>query len=659
MEAPSKIAPESVLLLPALETSAFRPEIAALRALAVMSVVLFHLKIEGFKGGFVGVDVFFVISGYLISRIILTDLEAKRFSFAQFYIRRMRRIFPALIFTVVITYIAGALWCSPLMFLDLAKESTHALLSIANIQYWRESHQYFAPNSDELALLHCWSLSAEEQFYLAWPLFLVIAYRIGRVREAVALASILSFVASIWVGRSESSATFFLTPFRTFEFGCGVLVLFVHDIRMANATREVLSAVGILTIVASVLAFRSDMPNLEAAMLVPCLGAAATILAGGKTRTAQLLTRPFVLWIGAISYSLYLCHWPIIFFARFIFGDDADGWLAKILMLAAMFVVAAFMYRFIERRFIQPSEFRAASLPKNAAVFCSIVLPLVAITHTTFVTKGFTWRVTEDQEKLAHLQDFPSFRDIEPVDGPLTFQLVGDSHAIQYLAGLSPLMKRMNIRMNAMGGPGCPILDGLVLKARRRNECIAARDDTLRRIGQDKLPMILALKWMYYDDATVDYQYFDPESPRSDAKGSYGKLEQALRRTLREFVAGGRHILLIGAQVNSSCAINRPRLLPGPLPHAPLKPCPPSTRESAEEATAALNAMLARVIGEWPDRVTLLRPVDYLCDSVCPVVSDGLWLYRDFDHFTVAGSLYMVKHAEAPFMQFLKSTLPQ
>ena len=170
---------------------------------------------------------------------------------------------------------------------------------------------------------------------------------------------------------------------------------------------------------------------------------------------------------------------------------------------------------------------------------------------------------------------------------------------------------------------------------------------------------MFALKWVQYDDDTVDYQYDDLESARSDARGSYRKLEQALRRTLREFVAGGRHILLIGAQVNSSCAINRPRLLPGPLPHAPLKPCPPSTRESAQEATAGLNAMLARVIGEWPDRVTLLRPVDYLCDSVCPVVSDGLWLYRDFDHFTVAGSLYMVKHAEAPFMQFLKSTLPQ
>jgi peptidoglycan/LPS O-acetylase OafA/YrhL len=163
----------------------FRSEIAGLRAIAVVAVVLFHLKITGFDGGFVGVDVFFVISGYLISRNILGDLGRERFSFGQFYVRRMRRIFPALIFTVALTYVAGALWCSALMFLDVAKEGTHALLWISNIQYWRESHQYFAHNSDELALLHCWSLSLEEQFYLLWPVFLVAANRFGRTFEAI------------------------------------------------------------------------------------------------------------------------------------------------------------------------------------------------------------------------------------------------------------------------------------------------------------------------------------------------------------------------------------------------------------------------------------------------------------------------------------------
>src|ERR1700760_2512176 len=177
--------------------SGFRPEIAGLRAIAVVSVVLFHLKMTAFQGGFIGVDVFFVISGYLITRNIPVDLDRQWFSCGQFYIRRMRRIFPALIFTGVLTYVAGALWCSPLMFLDVAKEGTHALLWISNIQYWRESHQYFAPNSDELALLHCWSLSLEERFYLIWPLFIVLAHRFGRTFEAIAVAAVALLMSVI------------------------------------------------------------------------------------------------------------------------------------------------------------------------------------------------------------------------------------------------------------------------------------------------------------------------------------------------------------------------------------------------------------------------------------------------------------------------------
>src|SRR5580700_9953365 len=199
----------------------FRAEIAGLRAVAVIGVVLFHLKVDGFQGGFVGVDIFFVISGYLITRNILADLGRARFSFGQFYVRRTRRIYPALIFTVVMTYVAGALWCSPLMFLDLAKECTHALLSIANIQYWREAQHYFAASSDELALLHVWSLSLEEQFYLIWPVLIVLAHRLGRTFAAIGFLGFASFAAAIMVARSDPSAVFFLMPFRIFEFAIG------------------------------------------------------------------------------------------------------------------------------------------------------------------------------------------------------------------------------------------------------------------------------------------------------------------------------------------------------------------------------------------------------------------------------------------------------
>jgi peptidoglycan/LPS O-acetylase OafA/YrhL len=633
--------------------SHFRAEIAGLRAIAVISVVLFHLKVGGFEGGFVGVDVFFVISGYLITRNILRDLEFDRFSFGQFYIRRTRRIYPALIFTVVVTYVLGALWCAPLMFLDLAKESTHALLSISNIQYWRESRHYFAPNSDELALLHCWSLSAEEQFYLFWPVFIFLAWKSGRTFQMIAAAAVASLVASIIVARADPLAVFFLTPFRIFEFAIGALVLFLEDrFRLSQAAAESLSAAGLIGVIASVLLFKSDLPHLELAYLLPCSGAAATIWARDKTRAAGIITHPVMIGIGAISYSLYLCHWPVIFFARFIFGEVANSPPGVVAMSVVMVAVATAMYFFVERRYIQPSDALPTSFLKYSAAFWSVVLTLVAITHTTFLSKGLAWRLPEAQAELVQLQDFPSARDVEPVDGPIGVELVGDSLAVQYLAGLSPLLKQLNIRLEALGGAGCPILEGVALKAVRREECIKFRDQALKRLSETDLPIIYTQKWAFYDDATIDYAFATGETlpPR---KGSFVKLQLALERTLQTWIARGHRVMLIGGQTLAGCAINRPRLLQGPLPHAPQPPCPARSRAEVERSTASVNQMLLRIQAKWPDKVELLRPEEYFCDQDCPVVKDGIWLYFDYSHFSVAGSKYIISRAAPVVHKFL------
>jgi peptidoglycan/LPS O-acetylase OafA/YrhL len=637
------------------KTTHFRAEIAGLRAIAVISVVLFHLKVAGFEGGFVGVDVFFVISGYLISRNILRDVQGRRFSLGEFYVRRTRRIYPALIFTVVLTYLCGALWCAPDMFLDLSKESTHALLSISNIQYWRESHQYFAANSDELALLHFWSLSLEEQFYLIWPLFIIFAWKCGRVFLIIAAASIVSFLLSVVVAKADPLAAFFLMPLRIFEFGIGALVPFFEArVRLSKIAVESISAAGLLGVVASVLLFRSDMPRLDVAYLLPCIGTAATIWANEKTNAAKMITSPVMVGIGAISYSLYLCHWPVIFFARFIFGEEANSFFGILTMGIVMVAVAMAMYRFVERRFIQSAGSPSAGFLKTAAVFWPVVLTLAAVTHTTFLSKGLPWRLPEAQVELAHLQDFPTFSDLEPVSGPVGVELIGDSLAIQYIAGLSPLMKRLNIRLETLGGAGCPILDGASLKAVRRKECISARDQALERLSETNLPIIYVQKWRFYDDATIDYG-FESEESLPPAKGTYAKLQFAIERTLEQHIARGHRVLLIGDQVYAGCAINRPRLLQGPLPHAPEPPCPARTREVVEQSTASMDEMLSRIQAKWPDKVELLRTVDYFCEEKCPVVKDGVWFYFDNFHFTVAGSRYMVTRAADVFRHFLEA----
>ena len=268
----------------------------------------------------------------------------------------------------------------------------------------------------------------------------------------------VSFVLAVLVANADALASFFLMPFRIFEFGIGALVNFLETkSRPGMLAKESISGAGLVGIIASVLLFKSEMPLLEAGYLLPCIGTAATIWAGDQTKAAKIISSPAMVGLGAISYSLYLCHWPIIFFARFIFGDEAANSGPGVLTLTVVTIaVATAMYFLIERRFTRSSKTPSIGFVKNAAIFGPVVLSLVAITHTTFLSKGFACG-TASPNGAGTFEDFPSGRDLEPVDGPIGIELVGNSLATQYIAGLSPLMKDSNIRLEVLGGAGCPI----------------------------------------------------------------------------------------------------------------------------------------------------------------------------------------------------------
>jgi hypothetical protein len=313
-----------------------------------------------------------------------------------------------------------------------------------------------------------------------------------------------------------------------------------------------------------------------------------------------------------------------------------------------MFAVASAMYALVERRFIQSHDARPVGFLKNTAAFGAVVLPLVALTHATFLWKGFPWRLPQAQAELAYLQDFPSGREMQALDGPLGFELVGDSFALQYTTGLASLAKRWSMRFELLAGSGCPMLFGVQLKSLRWRGCIRARDDVLRRLSETNLPIILTQRWEYYDDATIDYDL----APVTGKEKSYTKLRAALEATLKTLTVGGRRVLVVGAQVEAGCEINHPRLLQGPLPHRPLPPCS-TRRQDVVRDNAPIDLMLAEIVAKLPDRVRLFRPIDYFCDAECPVVKDGVWLYINSTHFSVAGSDYFVGRSEEVFRDFL------
>ena len=199
------------------------------------------------------------------------------------------------------------------------------------------------------------------------------------------------------------------------------------------------------------------------------------------------------------------------------------------------------------------------------------------------------------------------------------------------------------------------MLYGVTLSSHsRRPECVTARDRSLERIRETTTPIILNQFWSFYDDATIEYDSGSTPGLSPQTTGSYQKLERALEKTIEKFAAGGRRVLLIGSQVDANCHFNRSRLYQGPLPHAPLKPCAAGSRQLAEVAGAQMNNLLARVQSKWPDSVQLLKPIEYLCGpSDCPTMHDGLWLYSDRTHFSVAGSRFMAQRVEIPLTHFL------
>ncbi|MBK6489024.1 MAG: acyltransferase [Gemmatimonadetes bacterium] len=379
--------------------SSYRPDIDGLRAIAVVSVILFHLEVRGFGGGFVGVDVFFVISGFLISRNILQDLEGGRFSFARFYLRRARRLFPALLTTLAATFAVGAVVLSPDHLVSLGRSLAAAIVSGSNILFWQEAG-YFDANATVKPLLHTWSLSVEEQFYLVWPLAMVGLWRGGgsrRVLGFLVIAMLLSLVGAEVLWPSDREAVFYLAPFRVAELAIGALCVWVVDrLPKSQWLAEGLGVLGLTAIAFSILRYspRTPFPGMYA--LMPCLGTAALICAKDGRHVLGFLSQPVARVTGLLSYSLYLVHWPILVFVRY----RADGVLtnhgrAAVLVLTVVSAIA--MYLLVEKRYRHATGRATALRPSQFAAACvalAVTLALPAI-HA-WRSGGWTWRMPRE-----------------------------------------------------------------------------------------------------------------------------------------------------------------------------------------------------------------------------------------------------------------------
>ena len=403
----------------------YRTEIDGLRALAVVPVILFHAGFELFSGGFVGVDVFFVISGYLITTILIEDLENQRFSLVSFYERRARRILPALFFVMFACIPFAWMWMLPSQMREFFQSLVAVSLFASNVLFWRESG-YFDAAAEEKPLLHTWSLAVEEQYYVVFPIFLFLAWRYGKNRVfwmIVAMASI-SLLLSEWGWRNKATANFYLAPTRAWELFAGSIAAFIVQ---KNGVRKnnFLALLGLAAIIFSIFAYDESTPFPSLYALVPVLGVVLLILYADKdTLTAKLLGTKALVGIGLISYSAYLWHQPLFAFARIHTGGSAEGWL-MFWLSALSLLLAYFSWKFIESHFRNKLKVNAKSI-----LYLSIIGILLFISAGLYV--HFNWKKIDS----GHLNPYNKLRNVE-LGGYIADNSVLQKQSWDILRGLS------------------------------------------------------------------------------------------------------------------------------------------------------------------------------------------------------------------------------
>lgn len=636
----------------------YRPDIDGLRAVAVLAIIFFHLDLPPFHGGYVGVDIFFVISGYLITSIILREIAAGRFSIIRFYERRVRRILPALAVVLVATLAVGGLLLGPTDFAELARSAVATSLFGSNV-FFLLGAGYFEGVSESKPLLHTWSLAVEEQFYILFPAVLLVIARRAAARYTPWLAgmTVLSFAACVWMTAQNPNAAFYLIPFRAWELLVGsMLALAVLPTVSSSRGRDLLAAAGLVCIGASVFAFTRSTPFPGAAAALPVLGSALVIHAGigGQGRVSRLIAvRPLV-FVGLISYSLYLWHWPVVVYAKYwLINEPTDA--ERAVMLIATFALAALSWRYVEkpfrdrRRLEQRAVFRLAAAAFGVIISASLAaawsggLPGRDRGHDlqAIAVSDPGWEHWKDCADRALDEGAPlELCALGGPDAPASFLLWGDSHALAMASAVNLSATSTGVSGVLATRTACPPLLDIDRPGdddcRRFNEAVLAYVEADPGIDT----VILAARWALSWHGT---RYGDEEGSEvqlADADGAPAENPELLERGLERSVAAleqlGRRVVLVrqvpevGEDVPSA---NYAARLSGRDVEALIAP----TRAAYERRTGAVHARLEAIAS---GRAAVLDPGAVLCGARrCRVTLDGLPLYRDDNHLSLRGCM--------------------
>lgn len=633
----------------------YRPEIDGLRAVAVLPVILFHAGIGAFSGGYVGVDVFFVISGYLITSIILTERREGVFSIWGFYERRARRILPALYLVVIASLPFAWAWMWPEMLAEFSRSVAATALFISNVHFW-ETADYFAADTDLKPLLHTWSLAVEEQFYLVFPLLLILIGASNKPRSGLLLSllALLSLLLCEWGWRHEPDANFYFTLSRFWELLVGSLCAIVLFARMPYSN-NVLAALGLALIVFAVVTFEEALPFPSLYTVVPVVGTALIILfAGQGSATARLLSSRFLVSIGLMSYSAYLWHQPIFAFVRI--RSPQEPTLAIMLVASAFVIGLAYLsWRYVEQPFRRRNK---PILPSRRAVFLASGIAMASlVVFGAFVDRsgGAPFRAAPNGVKYSELSldsklapnpglDYACMTDLASAlaapecrtnDTPSVL-LWGDSHAMHLGLWLAQSDSADAIGVQQITKSQCfPILniaDGQ-MSTPHGQDCITFNNDVFDWVSKQEGISTVVLSSPFNTTSVLRNR----EGNLVENSDNNFALKQ-LVRTVDALHSLGKRVVVVSSPPNNGNDLGM-CLLTSSLWSKHLSPCDFTTQEFSSWLVRSYR-LLKRV----EDYVPVVFLDQLMCsDGVCATSDDAIFLYRDANHLSVEGAIALGK----------------
>ena len=640
-------------------SDAFRPDINGLRAWAVMAVVLYHFGVPGFQGGFVGVDIFFVISGFLMTGIIVKGVSRASFSFIDFYLARAKRIIPALLAVCLTLLILGWFFLPSTDYKSLASHSVYSLLFVSNIEYWL-SAGYFDAESHEKWLLHTWSLSVEWQFYMLLPFILWAPWKIKPSKRVLigvlTLLALLSFAASAHYSSTYPTASFYLLHTRAWELMTGGLIWLLPSTQLSQRIRYSLTMLGLGLVAIAIWALNKDAvwPGTWAAL--PVIGTALVIWS--QQRTA-LTHHRIAQWLGDRSYSLYLWHWPV--FVTLVLLEQRYEPVALAAGIGLSLVLGALSYRWIE----QPTRTTLSSL-RGARSWITLISAGAVVSAAAVVVwkfSGFPERLPKavemtaseqtnknERSEICHLRTGTTPKECEYGSHKSKILLIGDSHAQVLVSSLSASLPDFTIVQLTYAG--CPFIEGMkqthqaTKSLPHGHDCHGYNERLKKWINQypKSYPILLAGRYAIHPFG-LNETTPKPQKPQAYFNKVYDSATPELMAELS------------GALTKTACNLAKERtvFMLRPIPEMGFNvPRASSVRIAfgfSPEVSIAKESYMARNAWVWQAQdtardqcgIVILDGTDALCDDTrCYGTKNGRPIYFDDDHLSEYGNKLLV-----------------